>query len=196
MLRNSVCYPFSVQPLVIGIPRSVKLIEEVTQGDHLLGLLAMKDSSIEEPLPGQVYEVGTVGRVLRVLRTLDNTLQAVVQGLERFRVEHWLRPEPYLKARIRVIPDIVQSDLEMDALQRSLRELAQEVINLSPIIPNAAGDFLAMIQDPRMLVYMVLFTMPIEVNEGQKLLEMDDLKDKLRALIIHLTHEKEVLSLG
>jgi ATP-dependent Lon protease len=195
-LRNSVSFPFSVQPLVIGIPRSVKLIEEVTQGDHLIGLLAMKDSSIEEPMPGQVYEVGTVGRVLRVLRTPDNTLQAVVQGLERFRVEHWLRPDPYLKARIRVIPDQVETDLEMDAMQRSLRELAQEVITLSPNIPNEAGSFLAMVQDSKMLVYLVLSNMPIEVAEGQKLLEMDGLKNKLRALINHLTHEKEVLSLG
>jgi ATP-dependent Lon protease len=195
-LRNSVSYPLSVQPLVIGIPRSVKLIEEVTQGDHLIGLLAMKDSSIEEPMPGQVYEVGTVGRVLRVLRTPDNTLQAVVQGLERFRVEHWFRPDPYLKARIRVIPDVVRADLEMDAMQRSLRELAQEVITLSPSIPKEAGNFLAMVQDPRMLVYLVLSNLPIEMTEGQKLLEMDDLKEKLRALINRLTHEKEVLSLG
>ena len=74
-LRNTVAYPFSVLPLVVGVPRSVKLIEDALQGNRLIGLVSMKDGSVEEPLPGQVFEIGTVAMIHRVVRAPDNTLQ-------------------------------------------------------------------------------------------------------------------------
>jgi ATP-dependent Lon protease len=195
-LRNTVAYPFSVLPLVVGIPRSVKLIEDALQGNRLIGLVSMKDGSIEEPLPGQVYEIGTVAMIHRVVRAPDNTLQVVVQGLERLKVEYWLGAEPYLRAHISLAPDVVQQDVELEALERSLRELAQEVIALSPNMPEDAGKFLDQVQDPRYLAYLISANSRLEVAEGQKILEMDNVKDKFRALMVHLTREKEVLTLG
>lgn len=195
-LRNTVGYPFSVLPLLVGIPRSVKLIEDALQGDRLIGLVAMKDPSIEEPQPGQIYETGTVAKVYHVVRAPDETLQAVVQGLERFRVEHWLETEPYLRARIGLTPDVVEQGIELDALQRSLRDLAQEVVALSPDLPNEVSDFLKQMKDPRYLAYLVAANARLEVEKGQQILETDNVKDKLRALISHLSHEKEVLTLG
>ncbi len=195
-LRNTVAYPFSVLPLVVGIPRSVKLIEDALQGNRLIGLISMKDGSIEEPLPGQVYEIGTVAMIHRVVRAPDNTLQVVVQGLERLKVEYWLGAEPYLRAHISLAPDIVPQDVELEALERSLRELAQEVIALSPNMPEDAGKFLDQVQDPRYLAYLISANSRLEVAEGQKILEMDNVKDKFRALMVHLTREKEVLTLG
>ncbi len=195
-LRNTVAYPFSVLPLVVGIPRSVKLIEDALQGNRLIGLVSMKDGSIEEPLPGQVYEIGTVAMIHRVVRAPDNTLQVVVQGLERLKVEYWLGAEPYLRAHISLAPDVVQQDVELEALERSLRELAQEVIALAPNMPEDAGKFLDQVQDPRYLAYLISANSRLEVAEGQKILEMDNVKDKFRALMVHLTREKEVLTLG
>ena len=195
-LRNTVAYPFSVLPLVVGIPRSVKLIEDALQGNRLIGLVSMKDGSIEEPLPGQVYEIGTVAMIHRVVRAPDNTLQVVVQGLERLKVEYWLGAEPYLRAHISLAPDMVPQDVELEALERSLRELAQEVIALSPNMPEDAGKFLDQVQDPRYLAYLISANSRLEVAEGQKILEMDNVKDKFRALMVHLTREKEVLTLG
>ena len=195
-LRNTVAYPFSVLPLVVGIPRSVKLIEDALQGNRLIGLISMKDGSIEEPLPGQVYEIGTVAMIHRVVRAPDNTLQVVVQGLERLKVEYWLGAEPYLRAHISLAPDMVPQDVELEALERSLRELAQEVIALSPNMPEDAGKFLDQVQDPRYLAYLISANSRLEVAEGQKILEMDNVKDKFRALMVHLTREKEVLTLG
>jgi ATP-dependent Lon protease len=195
-LRNTVAYPFSVLPLVVGIPRSVKLIEDALQGNRLIGLVSMKDGSIEEPLPGQVYEIGTVAMIHRVVRAPDNTLQVVVQGLERLKVEYWLGAEPYLRAHISLAPDIVPQDVELEALERSLRELAQEVIALAPNMPEDAGKFLDQVQDPRYLAYLISANSRLEVAEGQKILEMDNVKDKFRALMVHLTREKEVLTLG
>ena len=111
-LRNTVAYPFSILPLSVGIPRSVKLVEDALKGDNIIGLVAMKDASIEEPLPEQLHEIGTVARIFNVVRTPDKTMQVIMQGLERFRVERWLGTEPYLRAQIALIPDVVDPNLE------------------------------------------------------------------------------------
>ncbi len=195
-LRNTVAFPFSALPLVVGIPRSVKLVEEAREGNRLIGLLATKDPSVEEPKPGQIYETGTVAKVYHMVRTPNDTLQVVVQGIERFRVEHWVDTEPYLKARIKLIPDVVESGIELDALQRTLRDLAQEVVALLPNLPEEVGNFLNQVKDPRYLAYLVAANARLEIAKAQEILEKDHVKDKLRALISHLAHEKEVLTLG
>ncbi len=195
-LRNTVAYPFSMLPLVVGIQRSVKLVKDALKGDQLVGLIAMKDPSIEEPQPGQVYETGTVAKVYKVIKGADKTLQVIVQGLERFRVEHWIDTQPYLRAHVVLVPDVVEPGVELDALWRSLRDLAQEVISLTPSLPEEIGKLLNQMKDPRYLTYLVAANAGLEVAEGQRILEMHDVKDRLRALISHLAHEKEVLSLG
>jgi ATP-dependent Lon protease len=195
-LRNTVAFPFSALPLVVGIPRSVKLVKDVKEGNRLIGLLTAKDPSIEEPGPGQIYETGTVAKVYHMVKAPNDTLQVVVQGLERFRVEHWLETEPYLRARIALAPDVVESDVELDALQRALRDLAQEVIALSPNLSEEVSNFLNQVQDPRYLVYLVAANARLEISKAQEILEKESIKEKLRALISHLSHEKEVLTLG
>jgi ATP-dependent Lon protease len=195
-LRNILAYPFSVLPLAVGIQRSVKLIEEALQSDRLIGLVAMKDSGVEEPMPGQVYETGTLAIVQRVARASDNTLQVVVQGLERFRIAEWLDTTPYLRARIALAPDVVEADVELEALQHSVRALAQEVVALSPHLPKDMANFLDQIKEPRYLVYLIAANARLALPDGQRLLEMDSVKDKLRLLISHLEHEREVLALG
>ena len=195
-LRNTVAYPFSMLPLVVGVQRSVKLVKNALKGDQLVGLIAMKDSSIEEPQPGQVYETGTVAKVYKVIKGADKTLQVIFQGLERFRVEQWIDTQPYLRAHVVLVPDVVEPGVELDALWRSLRDLAQEVISLTPSLPEEIGKLLNQVKDPRYLTYLVAANAGLEVAEGQRILEMHDVKDRLRALISHLAHEKEVLSLG
>jgi ATP-dependent Lon protease len=185
-----------VTPLAVGIPRSVKLIEDALQGNSLVGLVSSRDPSIEEPTPAQIHEIGTMARIVRVVRAPDGTMQVVVQGLERFRVAQWITSEQYLRAGVERAPERVESDTEIEALMQSLRDLAREVVELSPNIPNEAAIFLNTITDPRYLAYLVAANAQIEAPDGQKILEMDSVKDKLRALIAHLSHQKEVLSLG
>jgi len=195
-LRNLVAFPFSVLPLTVGIPRSVKLIEDALQGNHLVGLMASRDPSVEEPAPAQVHEIGTLARIMRVARAPDNTTQVVVQGMERFRVTQWIVTDGYLRAKVEPAPERVESDLETEALVRGVRDLGREVVELSPNIPNEAAAFLNTITDARYLAYLVTANSQVEAAEGQKILEMDSVKDKLRAIIAHLEHQKEVLSLG
>ncbi|HUI72072.1 MAG TPA: endopeptidase La, partial [Spirochaetia bacterium] len=195
-LRNTVPFPFVMIPLAVGIPRSVKLIEDALQGNSMIGMVASKDPSIEEPVPEQVHTIGTAGKILRVSRAQDGTMQVVVQGLERIRVAQWLSPEPYMRARVEPALEREESDLEQEGLVQGLRNIAQEVIDLSPTIPREAANVLNSVSDPRYLVYLVAGNAQIEAVEAQKILEMDSVKEKLRALITHLAHQKEVLSLG
>jgi len=195
-LRNTVAFPFTVIPLSIGISRSVQLVEDAQKGDHLIGLVAMKDPAIEEPLPGQVYEVGTLARIERVAPAAEKQLNVIVHCLERFKVQFWTADQPYLKARIAPAGDFLTQDLETSALQRSLLDLAREVVALSPNYPKEAADFLTQIKNPRYLAYVVANYANIDIVKAQEILEADGVKDKLRFLIGHLTQEKEVLSLG
>jgi ATP-dependent Lon protease len=195
-LRNTIAYPFSVLPLAVGIPRSVKLIEEALQRDRLVGLVAVKDPAVEEPVPDQVYETGTVAFLRHTASSSGDSLQVIVQGLERFRVEQWMKTSPYLHARIALAPDVVEADIELEALQHSVQTLAQDVVTLSPQIPKEVGAFLRQIKDPRYLAYLIAANARLEIPDGQQILEADNVKDKLRILISHLKHEKEVLTLG
>jgi ATP-dependent Lon protease len=195
-LRNMVAFPYSLIPLAVGIPRSVKLVEDALQGDRIIGLSAMKDPSIELPQAGQIYETGTIAKVEKVVRGKNNDLTAVVQGLERFHVDRWLASEPYLQAHAVSRPEKVKKDTELDALQRSLLGLAQEVFSLSPHLPNEAAALLNHLEQPLYLAYLVAGIARLDVAEGQRVLEVDSVKDKLRILISHFSHEKEVLNLG
>ncbi|HVP20174.1 MAG TPA: endopeptidase La [Spirochaetia bacterium] len=195
-LRNTVPFPFIMIPLTVGIPRSVKLVEDSLKGDSLIGLVASKDASVEEPAPEQVHTVGIVGKILRAARSQDGTMQIVVQGLERIRVTQWLDPEPYMKARIEAVPEKTESDLELEGLVQGLRSMAQEVIDLSPTIPREAAGVLNAVSDPRYLIYLVAGNAQLEPAEAQRILAMDSVKEKLRTIIAHLAHQKEVLSLG
>jgi ATP-dependent Lon protease len=195
-LRNTVAFPFSMLPLVIGIPRSVKLIEDAMEGNRMIGLVLSKDGSIDEPTPGQVHEIGTVAVINRVVRAPNDNLNVVVQGLERFRVDHWTETDPYLKARITLAPEEATESIELDAMIHSLRDLAKEVVSLMPNLPDEVANFLDQINDPRYLAYLVAANAGLEKEQGQEILAADLVKDKLQYLINHLAHQKEILTLG
>ena len=195
-LRNTVAFPYSILPLMVGVPRSVKLIEEAMKGDGIIGLVASRDGSVEEPQPGQTYEVGTAAKIERVTKSSGNNLEVLVRGLERFRIDYWKATDPFLKARVIVASDAVEEDVELDALARSLRGVAKEVFSLSTELPKEVGIFLDQVKDPRYLVYLLAGSAGLGVEQGQKLLEQKTLKEKLHTLISHFSQEKEILVLG
>ncbi|MCA9727699.1 MAG: LON peptidase substrate-binding domain-containing protein, partial [Candidatus Eisenbacteria bacterium] len=194
-LRNTLAYPTMVLPLAVGIPRSIQLVEEAVRGDRLIGLVGMEDPSIEEPTADQVWSVGTVARIHRVVRAQGEAMQVIVQGLERFKVLRWLEPNPYLRSEIDVLPDKIEPGVETDALLRSLKELAKEVVSLSPHLPDEVNRFLTQVEDPRHLVYLITVNARIAKRDGQRILETASLKEKIRILIRHLSREKEILTL-
>ena len=108
-LKDTVIYPFVGAPLAVGQERTLKLIDDAVVGNRLVGFVASKDSSIDNPGPDQAYRVGVVGAIMRMMRLPNGTMQLAVQGLERIKIEEYTQTTPYLKARIRLAPDEVDT---------------------------------------------------------------------------------------
>jgi ATP-dependent Lon protease len=121
-LRGVVVYPQTAVPLTIGQPRSIRLVDDVSiTTEKLIGLVAARDPELENPGPADLYSVGTIASVHRLFRAPDNTIRLLVQGLMRFRLIEFVGEEPYLKARVEIIPEIVETGLEVEALARTAR---------------------------------------------------------------------------
>ncbi len=191
-LRNTVALPYIVMPLAVGIPRSIRLIEAVERGSRLVGLVAMKDPEVKVPGPNEVYETGTVAIVHRVMRGADNTLTVFIQGLERFRVAEWTAQNPYLKARVRLVPDESEGSVVEEALRRDLASVATELAALIPQFPEEAVRFVQQLEDSRLLIYLLTTNLRVSVEDAQKILEIDHVTEKMEALGKALRHELEV----
>ena len=194
-LRNLVALPMAVIPLAVGIPRSMRLIEDARDGMRLVGLVAMKDPEIEEPGPDEIHNIGTIAVIHKVMHTDDGALQVIIQGLERFRVEEWLTTDPYIKAWVSLAPEEVEDSIESEALRQSLAELGVEVAELLPNIPEGAASFLEQIEDKCQLVYIIAANLRMDMEKEQAVLETDSVNEKMRLLITSLTREKEVLTI-
>ena len=195
-LRNTVAFPFTIVPLIVGLPRSVKLIEETMEKSRLVGLVAMKDASIEQPTPDDVYSTGTIALISKVIHLPDGTLQVIVRGLERMKIQQWVATEPYLKAQIEVSPDQVIESVESEALRRSLLDLSAQVAQYMPQVPAEAIELMRRVTDARLLAYLVASNLKLEVPDAQELLALDSVDDKMRKLISLLGRELELLELG
>ncbi|NBD36773.1 MAG: endopeptidase La [Chloroflexi bacterium] len=195
-LRNTVAFPYIVMPLAVGIPRSVRLIEEAERGNRIIGLAAMQDPSVEVPDSSEVFETGTVAVIHRVMRGDDDTLTVFIQGLERIKIEQWTQEDPYLQAKIALDPDTVEDSIVEEALRRNLLDVAMELAELIPQFPDEAIQFIQQLEDPRLLVYLLASNMRVEMQEAQALLEMDRLSDKMGHLVRVLARELEVREIG
>ncbi len=194
-LENQVAFPSLNMSLAVT-SRASSLVESAMNGNRLIGVVGIKNQTDEIPLPGQAYETGTVVRVLYVTRAPDNTVLLIAHGLKRFRIAEWIPGKNFLKARIMLIPETVESDIETDALHRSLRDLTQEIFSLSLDVPKEAVDELRRVKDKLYLAYIAAAHSEIDFETRQALLEEDSLKTKLRKLLKLLSREKEILSLG
>ena len=196
-LRGVVVYPQTAVPLTIGQPRSIKLVDEVsTTTEKLVGLVAARNPEIEEPGAADLYTVGTIATVHRLFRAPDNTIRLLVQGLMRFRVVEVVETEPFLKARIEVLPELVETGLEIEALARSARDQFEQISGLTPSIPRELVASIVSLDDPLQTVYTIANFQRIELKDAQTLLELDSTKAKLEKLVDLLVREAEVLSLG
>ncbi|MBI5934038.1 MAG: endopeptidase La [Chloroflexi bacterium] len=196
-LRGVVVYPTTAVPLTVGQPRSIRLVDDVTGGESkLVGLIAARDPELEQPGPGDLYTVGTIATVHRLLRAPDGTIRLLVQGLERFRVGEFMQEEPYLKARIHLAPETVESGLEIDALARNARDQFQQIVGLIPSFPEELAQSIVTIEEPLQTVYTIANFQRIDLGDAQQLLETDSVTEKLKKLIGLLVRETEVLSIG
>jgi ATP-dependent Lon protease len=196
-LRNVVVYPLTAIPLSVGQPRSVKLVDDATVGQRIIGLVAAKDPQLETPGPDDLYRVGTAVAVHRLFRAPDGTIRLLVQGLMRFRLTEFVETEPYLKAKVELAPETVETGLEVEALMRNITTQFQRLTELAPSVPSELLSAVLNVEDPRQLVYTVAtYYQRLDLAEAQALLEMDSIVAKLKRLTNLLSKELEVLELG
>lgn len=201
-LRGVVVYPMMWLPLPIGQDRSIRLVEDNLKSTRMIALVTSKDESEEEPGPDEIYQIGTAAQVHRVLKTPDGTMRLLVQGLERIRITEYLQTEPYLRARVEVIPeedmplDGNDVSVEDEALIRAVQELFRKIVELEPHMPDELNIMAVNVEDARGLAYLISSSMNLGSEVAQEVLEMDSVRDKLIRLTTLLKKEVEVLELG
>ena len=195
-LRGVVVYPYTAVPLTVGQPRSIKLVDDAVAGDKLVGLLAAKDPELETPGPNDLYRVGTIAIIHRLLRAPDGTIRLLVQGVDRFRVGEFVEEEPYLKARIELAPEKVEEGLEVDALARNARDQFQQITQMIPSFPEELAGSITSVQEPLQTAYTIANFQRMDLKDAQEILEIESAAEKLKKLIGLLVREAEVLQLG
>jgi len=194
-LANQVAFPSLNMSLAVT-SRASSLVETAMAGNQLIGIVGIKNQTDETPLPGQVYETGTVVRVLYVTQAPDNSVLLVAHGLKRFVIDEWIPGKDFLRAKIKLIPEIIENDIETDALHRSILDLTLEIFSLFLDVSMETINELRRVKDKLYLAYLAAAHVDIDFETRQALLEEDSLKAKLRKLLKILSREKEILSLG
>ena len=195
-LRDTVTFPDMLIPLNVGQPRSVELINEVLRGDRTIAMVASRNTEVETPTPEDLYDVGVLGTVARMIRVPDGTLRVLIQGGQRIRIERWVKTEPYLVAEIAEVPDVVKHTPELTALMRNVQQTFTEIIEQVPYLPEELQIMVANVDDPSVLAHLIAGALRIPTEEKQALLEEVDVAKRLRRLSEILARELEVVAIG
>ncbi|HEX5503911.1 MAG TPA: endopeptidase La [Thermomicrobiales bacterium] len=195
-LKGTVVFPLTVVPLAAGQARSLRLIDDVINGDRLVGLVMQKDVNQESAGPGDTYAIGSMGVIHQMMRVPDGTVRLAIQGLERIRVEEFTQTEPYLRARVAPAPEVVEDTLEVQALVRNALELFQRLVSLVSNLPDELLTAAINVEEPQHLVYFIASNLRLDPEHRQQLLELDHVKAKLEMLNGFMSRELEVLELG
>jgi ATP-dependent Lon protease len=195
-LRETVTFPETLTPLAVGQERSIKLVNDVLGANRMLAMVAARDPENEEPGPKDLYEVGVVGVVARMLKVPDGSLRILVQGTQRVRLGPYVAEEPYLVARIAELPDVVEDGAELEALTRNVQRTFSEIIEQIPYLPEELQMAVANLDDPAALAHLIAGALRISTEEKQELLEEVEVVGRLRHLSQILARELEVVQLG
>ncbi len=195
-LKDTVVYPFAVQPLGVGQERSIRLIDDVMRGDRLVVLVAQKSADIEQAGPDDIFRIGTVSRIARMLRMPDGTIQIIVQGLERVAIGKFTQEQPYLAAHVTLKPDIQETDDETEAIKRNVVSYFQRLVALVQNVPEGVAAATLNLEETRQVVYVIATFVQMDLGLRQKLLELDSVRAKLENLSSYLAHELEIFELG
>jgi ATP-dependent Lon protease len=196
-LRNTVLFPGVVIPITVGRDKSIRLIKESYRGTKVIGVVAQKSSDIEDPEFKDLYNIGTVATILRLLQMPDGSTTAIIQGKKRFHIIEPVQVDPYFKAKVTSfeVSRPLNKNKEFTALISSIKDLAIQIIKMSPQIPSDAVFALRNIESPVFLVNFVASNLNIEIGEKQKLLEIPDLISRANLVLSSLTKELQMLEL-
>jgi ATP-dependent Lon protease len=196
-LRNTVLFPGVVIPITVGRDKSIKLIRDYYRGDKVIGVVAQKDHEIEDPSPGDLFQVGTVAYIIKILQMPDGSTTAIIQGKKRFRITEFIQENPYIKARITSYESLDHSikGQEMEALISTIKDMAIQIVKQSPNIPTEAAFAINNIDSAVFLVNFVSSNLNGSLTEKQQLLEIQDVKERSHKVLEALTREIQMLEL-
>ncbi len=196
-LRNTVLFPGVVIPITAGRDKSIRLINDANASDKIIGVVSQKNEDVENPTQNDINSVGTVARILRVLKMPDGNVTVILQGKKRFEIDQVTETEPYIRANIKDVSEYrpAKKDKEFTAIIDSVRELAIEIITESPNIPTEATFAIKNIESNSFLVNFVSSNMNLSVNEKQDLLEVNNLKERALTTLKYMNLELQKLEL-
>ena len=195
-LRNTVLFPGVVLPITVGRDKSIKAVTESYKGNKLIGVIAQKDSTIEDPASKDLEAVGTVAKIVKQIKMPDGGTTIIIQGKTRFRIQSLLTEEPYFKAKIEVLEENeAPKDPDFDAYVSNIKDLATDIIQLSPNIPTEASIILRNIESPSFLIHFVSSNLNTDIKEKQRLLEINDIKERADLLMQLLQKELQFAEL-
>ena len=195
-LSDIVIFPGMVAPLLVETAQSTKLIDDVVGGDRLLGVVLQRNAEAENPLPSEMHEVGCVARVLKMLKFPDNTVRLLVEGLWRMRVKEYPTTDPYLSAKFELVTDLKEDSVELTAMMRNAQSQFQEIIKLSPALSEQIKIAALNTEEPGHFADLIAVNLNLGLEERQKLLETNSVKERLTRLLPMLNREHEVLTLS
>jgi len=198
-LRNNVLFPGVVIPITVGRDKSIKLIKETYAGDKTIGVVSQRDVEVEDPSVDDLYNVGTVARIIKLLQMPDGSTTAIIQGKKRFRLLELVQTDPYFKAKVVAFEtlehDLDKGDETFKALVSSIKDMAMQIIKMSPNLPSDAAFAIKNIESPVFLVNFATSNLSIETREKQDLLEISDFHERANRVLKALSREMQVLEL-
>lgn len=195
-LRNTVLFPGVVIPITVGRDKSIKLIKDAYKGNKIIGVIAQKDSNIEDPTFDDLYKVGTVAYIVKMLQMPDGNTTVIIQGKRKFHLQELIQENPYIKAKVQNFEESTYAkNKEFAALVASLKELAIQIIQISPNIPSEAAFAIKNIESPSFLINFISSNMNADLVDKQKMLEEINLVVRGEMVLEHLTKELQMLEL-
>ncbi len=196
-LRNTVLFPGIVIPITIGRDKSIRLIKETYKKDKIIGVVAQKNDTVEDPDFKDLNKIGTVASILKILQMPDGNTTVIIQGKKRFSLLKMVQEDPYFKASVEKLepPKSIVKDKKFNALISSLKDISLQIIKQSPNIPSDAGFAINNIESHSFLVNFMSSNLNINIIEKQKLLEISDLKKRANMVLASLTKELQMLEL-
>jgi ATP-dependent Lon protease len=195
-LRNTVLFPGVVIPITVGRERSIKLIKEAYSGNKIIGVVAQINQNIEEPTFEDIYKVGTVAKIMRMLRMPDGSTTVIIQGKRRFTILENMQTEPYMAAKVQFMNEVnIRKDDELTAIIGSIKDQSLQIIDLAPHLPSEASIAIKNIDSPSFLINFISSNMNAEMASKQEILEIEDLQERCQKVLEHLAKEIQMLTL-
>lgn len=195
-LRNTVLFPGVVLPITVGRDKSIKAVNDAYKADKLIGVIAQKDTNVEDPETKDLEAVGTIAKIIKLIKMPDGGTTVIIQGKSRFNIESIVSEDPYFRAKIKsLIDEEPPKDADFEAYVANIKEMATEIIQLSPTIPSEASIILRNIESPSFLIHFVSGNLNTDIKDKQKLLELNNIRERANLLMQLLQKELQFAEL-